>query len=94
MLFVALKESRIKKPVLLEIDPEVIYWIKTKYSKENAAKSGVNVDNSIQTFKDLRFDLFSKNYLNISKNEKPYFQAEVLVWENIPAKYILNLEKF
>lgn len=94
MLHVALKESRIKKSVLLEIDPEVIYWIKTKYSKENAAKSAVNVDSSIETFKHLRFDLFSKNYFNISKNEKPYFQAEVLVWENIPAKYILNLEKF
>ena len=36
MMYVAMKDGRISNPVILEIDPEVIYWKDSCYSNMNA----------------------------------------------------------
>ena len=38
MMYVAMKEERISNPLILEIDPEVIYWSETKYADSNKVK--------------------------------------------------------
>lgn len=38
MMYVAMNEDRISNPVLLEIDPQIIYWRDSKYADRNATK--------------------------------------------------------
>ena len=40
MMYVAMNEDRISNPVILEIDPEVIYDENTKYADRNAVRNG------------------------------------------------------
>lgn len=40
MMYAAMNEERISNPVILEIDPEIIYWQKSKYADRNATKMG------------------------------------------------------
>ena len=39
MMYVAMNDGRISNPVVLEIDPEVIYWQDSLYADRNASKS-------------------------------------------------------
>ena len=43
MMYVAMNEDRISNPVILEIDPEVIYDEDTKYADMNAVRNGAHV---------------------------------------------------
>lgn len=56
-----MNDGRISNPVLLEIDPEVIFWTDTQYSDCNAAKNGVNVGPSLDDFKAIHFDSVKEN---------------------------------
>jgi hypothetical protein len=42
----------------------------------------------------LRFDIFNKKYFDVNKdsNLKSSYQAEILIAEHLPIKYILNIE--
>ena len=91
MLFVTLNEGRILNPVILEISTEVIYFNHTKFSNQNAVKSGVLIGENIVAFKNIHLDLFKQSYFSVEEELKPFYQAEVLVLESIPDKYILNI---
>lgn len=91
MLFKAVKDGRVNAPVILEISPEVVFFEQTKFSDQNATKSGVKVSSSFELFNSLKFHLFQKQYFDLSEEDKSCFQAEVLVFKNIPLKYILNI---
>lgn len=92
MLYVAQKDGRINNPVILEIDLDVIYLLRTIYSCQNAARNNVNVDGTIEIFNTIRFSLFKKRYIDLSDEEKHYYQAEVLVFEKLPIEYITNID--
>jgi hypothetical protein len=94
MMYIARGDGRIKSPIVLEIDPVVIFLQQTKFSSMNAAKSGVFAAGSLEKFSELKFNVFHKRYFDLVEDEKPYYQAEVLIHRMLPAKYILNLNRF
>ncbi|MCI6801511.1 MAG: DarT ssDNA thymidine ADP-ribosyltransferase family protein [Candidatus Onthomorpha sp.] len=95
MMYVAMNEERISNPVVLEIDPEVIYWKDTKYSDRNATKNGAKVGSSLKELEAVHFDsVLHHNYFDLTEEEQPFYQAEVLVKNFIPLKYIRNISNF
>ncbi len=93
MMHVAMNDGRIDDPVILEIDPQVAYLGGSKFSDRNAARTsaGVKVGDSLSDLRNLRFNLFNKSYFDLDSDEKPYYQAEVLVFHEVPLCYIRNI---
>ncbi len=95
MMYVAMNEERISNPVVLEIDPEVIYWKETKYSDRNATKNGAKVGSGLKELEAVHFDsVLHNNYFDLSEEEQTFYQAEVLVKNFIPLQYIKNISNF
>ncbi len=95
MMFVAMNNGRISNPVVLEIDPQVVYWQKTQYADRNATKNGANVGDDLSDFNAIHFNTVkADNHFNLNDDERPFFQAEVLVKNHIPLKYITNIGNF
>jgi len=95
MMYAAIKEGRISDSVVLEIDPEVICWTGTKYSDKNATRNDVNVGETINDLKRIHFSSVKEvNHFVLLPEEQPYYQAEILVKNNIPLKYIQNIGDF
>ena len=95
MMYVAMNDGRISNPVLLEIDPQVIWWQGTKYADRNATKNGAHVGGNLDDFKAIHFNAVKANkHFDLDPNEQPFFQAEVLVKNCIPLKYITNIGNF
>lgn len=91
MLYIAQQDGRITSPVVLEISTELIYKKTTKYATQNAAKNGIAADNTFEKFNSIRFPLLRRRYFDLSPDEKPFYQAEILVLEKIPLEYITNI---
>lgn len=97
MMYVAMKDGRISNPVILEIDPEVIYWKGTCFSNMNAATYKVrpNIGETIDDFKQIHFQsVKARKHFDLPEEEQPYFQAEILVKNCIPLEYIKNIGNF
>lgn len=99
MLYIALKDRRISKPVWLNIAIDVAYFEHTEFSDKNAAAYSSYtpiIGKETQHLSNIRFDILKKaervKHYNLSDNEKPYNQAEVLVKTWIPIEYIKNIE--
>ncbi|NOX48743.1 MAG: DUF4433 domain-containing protein [Chlorobi bacterium] len=94
MMHIALNEGRIHHAVLLEIDPVVVTFEPTLFSDMNATKNGHKRGNILKDLRRVKFDVcLQVNYFNIKEEEKPYYQAEVMVKEFIPEKYIMNINR-
>lgn len=95
MMYVAMQEGRISNPVILEIDPEVIYWKSSKYSDSNATRNDVYVGEGLDAFKRIHFkSVKARTHFDLTDEEKPYFQAEILVKNFIPLESIKNIKNF
>ena len=97
MMYVAMKDGRISNPVILEIDPEIIYWKDTCYSNMNATIHRIkpNIGESLPDFKQIHFQSVKVHkHFDLPEEEQPYFQAEVLVKNFIPLEYIKNIGNF
>lgn len=95
MMYVARKQGRLNDPVVLEIDPEVIYWRGTKYSDMYATKTGHSKGENIEDFKKIRFDVVKRrNQFDVAEELQKYYQAEVMVKEHIPLSFITNFDSF
>lgn len=95
MMYVAMQEGRISNPVILEIDPEVIYWKSSKYSDSNATRNDVCVGEGLDAFKKIHFNsVKARTHFDLTDEEKPYFQAEILVKNFIPLECIKNITNF
>ena len=97
MMYVAMKDGRVSNPVILEIDPEVIYWKGTCFSNMNAATYKVrpNIGETIDDFKQIHFQsVKARKHFDLPEEEQPYFQAEILVKNCIPLEYIKNIGNF
>ena len=94
MKYVAKDENRQQQQVILVLAPELVFLKETKFSDKNAAarKYSVRIGPSIEDFRALHFDLFNQSYFDLSEEDQQFFQAEVLVKNFIPLKYILNIE--
>lgn len=77
MMFIAMNDGRISNPVILEIDPEVIYWRDTRFADMNATRTGVNVGGSVDDFRRIHFDAVKAHkHFDLAEEEQPYFQAD------------------
>ena len=95
MMYVAMNEGRISNPVILEIDPAILYEEGTKFSNMNATRNGAHVGGTLADFKRIHFDAVkARRHFDLDDDERPYFQAEVLVKNFIPLKYITNIDHF
>ena len=94
MMFYALKEGRIKDPVILEIDIEVAFLKGTLFSDMNANKTGHKRGGGIEGLKNVKFDVVKDNFFNLADSDRAYYQAEILVKTKIPIGYIRNINKF
>ena len=97
MMYVAMKDGRITNPVILEIDPDVIYWEECLYANLNAAsyKAKPSIGPTISDFKQIHFQsVKARKHFDLPEEEQPYFQAERLVKNFIPLEYIKNIGNF
>jgi hypothetical protein len=76
MLFVALEEKRITKPVILEVSLQVVSRPGVLFSDCNATRKGCIVSTSPSV---VRFDIVKKPYFEVDESLKHFYQAEVLV---------------
>lgn len=95
MMFVAMQDGRLSNPVILEIDPEVIFWKNSKYANMNATRSGANIGSTIEDFNQIHFQsVRARKHFDLPDEEQPYYQAEVLVKNFIPLEFIKNIGNF
>lgn len=95
MMYVAMQDGRLSNPVILEIDPEVIYWQDSKYANMNATRSGAHKGGSLEDFRQIHFESIKvRKHFDLPEAEQPYFQAEILVKNFIPLEYIKNIGNF
>ena len=95
MMYMAMNEGRISNPVLLEIDPQVIYWNGSKYADRNATKKGAQVGGDIDDFKAIHFSAVkAQKHFDLDDDEQKFYQAEILVKNFIPLEYIRNIGNF
>lgn len=74
MMYVAMNEDRISNPVILEIDPEVIYDEDTKYADRNAVRNGAHVGGSLEDFKKIHFQTIkARNHFDFDVDEQPFY---------------------
>ena len=72
MMYVAMNEGRISNPVLLEIDPEVIYDKDTRYADRNATRSGARIGGTLDDFKRIHFQTVkAKKHFDLDADEQP-----------------------
>lgn len=94
MMYAIIKDGRIENPVVLEIDIETIFLKDSKFSDKNANRADVNMGQSFEDFSKIRFDILSmSDYLNSDTDNKPYFQAEVLVKDKISITKMTNIQR-
>ncbi len=96
MKYVAMEDGRISNPVVLEIDLEAALWNDTLYADRNATRNGAHVGGTVDDLKAIRFGLFNRmmRYFDMTEEAKMHYQAEVLVKNFIPLKYITNISNF
>lgn len=87
MMRVALEEGRIQTPIILEVDPCVIYWESTKFSHINATDNNAMIGDDLASFRRIRFNMALRgSWTNYA--EMKLVQAEVLVKNHIPLEFI------
>jgi hypothetical protein len=93
MQHVALRDGRLRSIRNLEIDIETATFKSTLFSNMNATKNGHTVDNDLSFLKnEIKFDIIKQlHYYNLSPEDKPFYQAEIMVEEHIESKYLTNL---
>jgi hypothetical protein len=92
MMFV--EPIRQRDNVILEIDLDVIFWDSTLFSDRNANRKDAQIGDSIEDFSKIKFELFSNpNHFKLNEFEKPYYQAEILVFTKVPIECIRNINQ-
>ncbi len=95
MMYVARNEGRIPNPIILKISTEVCEFKDTRFANMNATRNGHNCGETLIDLQKINFAIVSqRTHFNLSEQEKPYYQAEVLVKTWIPIEYITNINQF
>lgn len=93
MMFVP--PSRARNCVILKISSNVICENAVLFADRNATRNDARIGSEIENLRSIRFDVCTQNNpLNLNEEEKPFYQAEVLVYEKIPLEYITNISDF
>lgn len=97
MQYAAKNDGRITNPVNLIIDIKAACIAGTLYSNMNAAKTKipVSIGGTINDLKQIHFQsVKAPKHFDLSLDERPYFQAEIMIKTFLPKRYILNLDDF
>lgn len=95
MMYVAMNDGRIFNPVILEISLDVADLPQTQFADRNAAKNGVQFGLGLDSAKEIHYGAVkAKRHFDLDEDERQYFQAEVMVKNFIPLKYITNIGNF
>lgn len=95
MMYVAMNDGRIVNPVILEIDPSILSQPTSLFSDRNANKKYAQIGNEFEDFYRIHFSTVTeKTHFNLSEDEKPYYQAEILIKNWIPLSAITNIGNF
>lgn len=95
MMYNAMNDGRIKNPVILEIDTDILYQEGNIFSNKNAVRSDASKGSDFSNFQTIHFETALRNtQFDIEDAEKDYFQAEILIKNHIPLHYILNISDF
>ena len=87
MMYVALDESRLTDPVILEINLSVVLIPGTLFSDRNAAANTASISDSVS---GIRFDIaLCSTQFCVPAADRPFFQAEILVPSNIAPTFII-----
>jgi len=90
MLHIARQDGRIVNPVMLQVDPEVVFWESTQFCDGNATAKIAKTGDSLGHLNGVRFDIINGRRW-ADDLEMHYIQAEVLVRTHVPALLIRNL---
>lgn len=90
MIHIALRDGRIKQPVVLEFDPKIIYFIETKFCQINATDNNAIIGDTIEIFQNIRFDIIKRKGFIEDNNLRKFKQAEVLVLEKLSLEYLVK----
>ena len=90
MLYRAISDGRIGEYLILEINPDVMFFKKTLFADGNATAVRCNIGGEYSDFQKIRFDILDKDRWH-DEEEKFYWQAEVLVHQQIPSIFIKNI---
>ena len=77
--------------IWLEIDRNVALLGDTLFSDLNATDKYVKISSDFNFLKNLNFRIFNKRWSTLNSQEKKEYQAEILVKEFLPIKYITNI---
>lgn len=91
MLIAAHRNGSIPNPVIIAVDPEVIYWEETLFADMNATDNYVNTGTDLAAFKAIRFAVARANTWD-GEEEKKWRQAEVMVKTHIPIELLKILD--
>ncbi|MEL0649901.1 DarT ssDNA thymidine ADP-ribosyltransferase family protein [Algibacter sp. TI.3.09] len=93
MKYVASRDGRIRSPKILTIDIETATFKNTLFSNMNATSNGHLEGDDLSFLRnEIKFYVVKQpNQFNLSVEEKPFYQAEIMVEEHIETKYIKNL---
>lgn len=95
MMYYALNEGRIKDPVILEVDIDLLYLDGVIFSDRNAVKKNAQKGEGVDFLRNIHFSTVKTPHLyDVSEEEKEFYQAEILIPHIIPLHYILNINKF
>lgn len=95
MMFIARDDERNLNPIVLEVGIEPCFWIETKFSDMNAAKTGHKSGKEMVDLSRVHFQTVKQpNHFGLDDAERPYYQAEILVKTWIPIEYITNINQF
>lgn len=90
MMFV--QPHRNRDHIILEIDPEVLFWQSTLYANRNATSNDVIIGNGLEYFNNIDLSLFKHpNHFGVPEDKRRYYQAEILVKNNLPIEFIKNI---
>ena len=85
MMFKALKEARISRPVILEMKLEIVSRPGVLFCERNAAATGVQTSANPKV---IHFEVVKKDYKFVSSEQKMFYQGEVLVPDYVPPHLI------
>ena len=86
MMFVCQKEGRVPDPVVLEIDIEAVSLPGSLFSDRNANSSQASTSSTPDL---IRWNVVKcKSQFDVDVEEKPFYQAEVLIKTALPEMFI------
>lgn len=91
MMHIAMNDGRISSPALLEVSLDVAYIETTLFANKNAARTNDpgNIGGGLIDLQHIHFNTVKHpKYFDLIDEEKPFYQAEILVKTFVPMKYI------